>query len=201
MVWTLHSVTQTLRTIQRGVFQWAVSNSAVPSWCLPVSPVSHLSSLPPPTVLQKTYPRSHSLSALIVCFFVDFFPLVGANEWTELWHLCEHADRHVHPPGPVPEPGEQGAAGEHQTGRAGHPGLALVGDRISDAKQKQRLKKSHVRENGLGFASVIYHSSFISSAVTLSTPWVFLLTILIVVALLWKFEMNIHVLYISYDPI
>lgn len=82
-----------------------------------------------------------------------FFPLTGANEWTELWHLCEYTDRHVHSPGPVPEPGEQGAAGEHQTGRPGYPGVALTEAEVTNAKQKQQQqeeKKKKVKKRGIG---------------------------------------------------
>lgn len=92
-----------------------------------------------------------ALPPLIVCFLGGFFHLTGTNEWTELWHLCEYVDRHVHTPGPVPEPGEQGAAGEHQTSRSGYPGVTLKSAQKTNAKQKQQKKKSSEEQERVVF--------------------------------------------------
>lgn len=113
-----------------------------------------------PACVFRTFPRNafqkmctHNAPPLIRLIvsswlFSPLPPFTGANEWTELWHLCEYTDRHVHPPGPVPEPGEQGAAGEHQTGGSGHPGVTLTEAEITNAKQKQQQQQKKSQKRG-----------------------------------------------------
>lgn len=62
---------------------------------------------------------SSQLRLVVVCI------AAGANHRAELRQLHKHPDWHVHQQGLLPEPWEQGSAGEHQQSCEGHQSLRL----------------------------------------------------------------------------
>lgn len=69
---------------------------------------------------RRVFPRPSQLKLVVVC------TTAGAAHRAELRQLCEHPDRHVHQQGLLPEPREQGSAGEHQQSCEGHQSLRLA---------------------------------------------------------------------------
>lgn len=98
---------------------------------------------------------------LLKCF-------TGANQRSELWCLRDHANRHVHQPGAVPEPWEQSPAGKHQTSGARNPSVAQPASPANARASSQRgVKENNIHREELEvtwwddaswFAAVTYHT-------------------------------------------
>lgn len=74
-------------------------------------------------------------SAETGCYFAH---TAGAHHWAELRQLREHADRHVHQQGLLPEPREQSSAGEHQPSCERHQSVRPVLERRSVPEETER---------------------------------------------------------------
>lgn len=83
------------------------------------------------------------LRVFVSRLLIPLLSTAGADHGAELRPLCEHADRHVHQQGLLPEPGEQGAAGEHQQGREGHQGVRRDGGADAEELHDSKTQKGN----------------------------------------------------------
>lgn len=100
------------------------------------------------------------------------FPLclTGADERTELWRICDHANGHVHESRSLSESREQGPARKYKTSGTRHSSLAsqnegetflkwrIMGERRHFQKKKRKKKIITIILDASCFAIVVYQT-------------------------------------------